>query len=87
MRYLDNVIEDQEEKEKDFQVQLNEEVEKENAEKEEREAENNSTEPAVDRSKLTALELADLDAIYPKDIPFSRDQIRRGGSILYIISK
>ena len=84
MRYLDNVIEDQEEKEKDFQVQLNEEVEKENAEKE---AENNSTEPAVDRSKLTALELADLDAIYPKDIPFSRDQIRRGGSILYIISK
>ena len=53
-------------------------------------AEKNSTEPAepvVDRSNLTALELADLDAIYPKDIPLSRDQIRRGGSILYIISK
>ena len=39
------------------------------------------------RANMTALELADMDAIYPKDIPLSREQIRNGGWVLYIIGK
>ena len=66
-------------------------VEPENKELGEGETEtapSNETAPAVDeRANKTALELADMDAIYPKNIPLSREQIRNGGFILYIISK
>ena len=47
-----------------------------------------STEEEVDPTAgLSATELADNDAIYPKNIPFSREQIRNGASIIYILSK
>ena len=35
----------------------------------------------------TPMELADDDAIYPKDWPFTRDELRSGAFIIYIIGK
>ena len=79
----DNIIASDEEVEAEVESSRAEEDENVEATADETE----TVSAADKRANMTALELADMDAIYPKDIPLSREQIRNGGWILYIIGK
>ena len=49
------------------------------------EGEGEPADDEVSREGLSIVELADLDAIYPKGWPLTREQIRKGGSVALIL--